>query len=50
MNARDMIIDLVDIIEKTRDIDITTVNGNDFYFDVYNQDTDYVGVDLIIEE
>ena len=50
MNARDMIIDLVDIIEKTGDIDITTVNGNDFYFDVYNQDTDYAGVDLIIEE
>ncbi|GAA6817852.1 hypothetical protein HpBTM60_04560 [Helicobacter pylori] len=44
MKAREMIDELLEIIEATGNVDITTKNGEDFEFDYYNRGSEYSGV------
>ncbi|MDG0820931.1 hypothetical protein M4L90_14215 [Staphylococcus equorum] len=50
MNARDMINELIDIIEMVGDVDIATEDGEDFEFEYHNWGSDYSAVELNIKE
>ena len=50
MNARNMIEELLDIVEMVGNVDIETEDGEDFEFKYHNWGTDYSAVELKIEE
>lgn len=50
MSAREMINELLDIIEMVGDIDIATEDGEDFEFHYSNWGSEYSAVELNVKE